>query len=426
MPNLSNLPFKECIACDMQNHRLGKVLDHPDGSVTLDKLADDVKDKLGVSDEKTETFADGDIALGTNNTAGRKAFYIAGIDRVNKKIYLSATQKIPPSFNYTATNPGWGVDKSFAAPAYAVGDEFSIIWNSHYNFADKIAKIENNVITWAGDFYPPSPETDSGDDAFTFHVPSKPHIGIIELGINAFVVGEDNKANGRGTTIGGRNNTGSGNYGALFGRNHKGGYGVLVGGNGNTITGNNAFGVGGSNNSDTAVSGIIGTRNTLKKNPNANDGSATLVVGGDNDVNARFSFISGLNNDVDNAHESAVIGHINKVKDGYHVIVLGRNNDITGEQNFVLGQSLQTGKGAWQQTILGQANIPDPDARLIIGNGYDNIGPQNAMVIKKDGRTIFNGSVQATSFVDADGNEYVSKKYVDEQIAALKKQLGVS
>lgn len=424
MPQEKNLPFKECIACDIQNHRLAEVLDHADGSVTLSKLADDAKDKLGISDEKTITLADGDIALGTNNSAGRKAYYIAGIDIVNKKIYLSATQNIPPSYNYTKTNPGWAVDKSFTAPAYAVGDEFSIIWNSHYNFADKIAKIENNVITWSGDFYPPSPSTDSGDDAFTFHVPSKPNIGIIELGINAFVAGQDNKANGRGTTICGRNIIGSGNYGALFGRNHKGGYGVLVGGNGNTITGNNAFGVGGNNNSDTQTSGIIGSKNTLKKSA-VNDGGNTLVIGLENNVNARQSLISGLKNEVYNAHESAVIGHINKVKDGFHVIVLGRNNNVTGDQNFVLGQSLQTGEGAWQQTILGQANIPDPEARFIIGNGYDDIGPQNAMVIKKDGRTIFTGSVQATSFVDAEGNEYVSKKYVDEQIAALKKQLGV-
>lgn len=422
MPQEKNLPFKECIACDIQNHRLAKVLDHADGSVTLDKLADEVKGKL--VGENPTTFAEGDIVLGENNSAGRKAFYIHGIDRVNKKIYLRTDQKNPPNFNYTEADPLWRANSAFEAPAYAVGDEFSIIWNSHYNFADKIAKIENNVITWSGDFYPPPPETDSGDDAFTFHVPSKPHVGIIELGINAFVVGQDNKANGRGTTIGGRNNIGSGNYGALFGRNHKGGYGVLVGGNGNTITGNNAFGVGGNNNSNTQTSGIIGSKNTLKKSA-VNDGGNTLVTGLENNVNARQSLISGLKNEVYNAHESAVIGHINKVKDGFHVIVLGRNNNVTGEQNFVLGQSLQTGEGAWQQTILGQANIPDPEARFIIGNGYDDIGPQNAMVIKKDGRTIFTGSVQAASFVDAEGNEYVSKKYVDEQIAALKKQLGV-
>lgn len=47
MPKLSDLPFKECIVCDMQHHRLSEVLDHPDGSVTLDKLSKEVKDKLG-------------------------------------------------------------------------------------------------------------------------------------------------------------------------------------------------------------------------------------------------------------------------------------------------------------------------------------------------------------------------------------------
>lgn len=50
MPKLSSLPFRECIACDIQNHRLKDVLDHPDGSVTLDKLSDEVKAKLGGGD----------------------------------------------------------------------------------------------------------------------------------------------------------------------------------------------------------------------------------------------------------------------------------------------------------------------------------------------------------------------------------------
>ena len=66
MPQLSNLPFKECIACDIQNHRLANVLDHADGCVTLDKLSNEVKSMLGggnatVDMEKINAYLDEQI-----------------------------------------------------------------------------------------------------------------------------------------------------------------------------------------------------------------------------------------------------------------------------------------------------------------------------------------------------------------------------
>lgn len=41
-----NLPFRECLSCDMQEHRFAKTLDHPDGSVTYEKLSPGVQEKL--------------------------------------------------------------------------------------------------------------------------------------------------------------------------------------------------------------------------------------------------------------------------------------------------------------------------------------------------------------------------------------------
>ena len=46
MPDEKNLPFRECLACDMQEHRFAKPLDHPDGCVTYEKLSPEAKNKF--------------------------------------------------------------------------------------------------------------------------------------------------------------------------------------------------------------------------------------------------------------------------------------------------------------------------------------------------------------------------------------------
>lgn len=535
------------------------------GEITLPISVGDGTDSLLMAGAKM-ALADASIAIGPGCVVGRKAYYIGGIDRVNKKIYLSNTQVIPPAFKAVESEPfDITIDTSFEAPAYAAGDEFSIICNTVYSFADKIASIENNVITWSGDFLPSTPykgEVDS--DSFTFHVPSKPNVGVIELGINAFAVGQDNKSNGRGAFVSGGNNIVSGDYGAVTGKNNKGGHGVLVSGIGNIVSGNNSFGTGSNNILSARYSGVIGQNNTVKAKRRSDVVSksyGTFVAGISNTVDGGVNFIAGLENTVkghgiltigskniskgdlntnigsnntvsctnntvigtslinndsggyqttlgafnspinnailivgngaddDNrtnaliiekssnkaifkgtvktptlsAKEAEVSGEITAKKfittegggntlsgtcanaigakntvtgdyseavgyentlTGRHLRVVGFNNNISGSMNYVLGQSLKIEEGTHEQIVLGKSNIPDSNARLIVGNGSGE--KTNAMVIKKSGKTIFSGSVQAASFIDADGNEYVSKKYVDEQIAALKKQLGLA
>lgn len=46
MPEKTNLPFRECLSCDIQEHRFAETLDHPDGSVTYEKLSPELKAKI--------------------------------------------------------------------------------------------------------------------------------------------------------------------------------------------------------------------------------------------------------------------------------------------------------------------------------------------------------------------------------------------
>lgn len=387
MPKIENLPFRECIKCDIQHHRLLSELDHPDGSVTLDKLSQEVKDKLAASISKGDgenslvsgtsvAIAENDISLGDNNVAGRKAYYIKAIDNKNKKIYLSNEQVVPVFTTDTAA-----LDTSFETPAYEVGDEFSVNLVSYYQFFSTIASIENNVVTWAGDSlfagFTPNDEKDS----YTFHVPSKPDVGIVELGINAFVVGGGNKGNGRGVLIGGEENTGSGDFCLMGGRRNKGGFGCIVGGNTNTITGNNSFGGGLFNWLKTTYSGILGLNNTVTCD--------TEEAKGDHPVGLNFCF--GRLNFID-ALRTFILGLRNKIKGTDHW-VLGSDNTLIGKGIRAIGDFLKDDKNSQDQVILGAYNKPDKDARLIVGNGTDEDNRSNALVVKKTNEAVFNGKI---------------------------------
>lgn len=107
---------------------------------------------------------------------------------------------------------------------------------------------------------------------------------------------------------------------------------------------------------------------------------------------------------------------------GYHP---GENRLYIGttDGNKKIGADFD-GTGRGEATVLGYYPVHDPNACFVVGNG-DADNPANAMVIKKTGNAIFAGTITATSFVDADGNEYVLKNYVDKKIEALRTEFGL-
>ena len=83
---------------------------------------------------------------------------------------------------------------------------------------------------------------------------------------------------------------------------------------------------------------------------------------------------------------------------------------------------ISMGEGA-DSLVVGRYEKPDKSAILIVGIGDGEESRKNAFVIKETGEVICSGSIQAPSFIDADGNKYVSEAYVDEQIATLRAEL---
>ena len=356
----------------------------------------------------THTHTEDDITIGTNNSAGRKAFYIKAIDTANYRIYLSNEQVNPPACVNTKGSD-IEYDETFERPAYDNGDEFSIIYNSHYNFIGTIVKIVNNVVWYSSQYAIPEPTLDEweGEGAFTFHVPSKPHIGVVELGVNSFAVGEDNKANGRNTFVSGINNVASGDYGMIGGKDNKGGFGTLIGGTGNVITGNSSFGAGSNNTVTSNYSGVIGRKIKITEDKNNSAGTSNFGIGNNNVItDSNKTFTAGVDNIVEGEHVLTVGDKNTSTEGGPNIINIGFYNKNKGSNAVTVGVDLSVREGTTEQTIIGRANEPDADASIILADGNDEKGVHNAMVVKKTGEVIFNSDAIAEDFKDKDGISY--------------------
>lgn len=109
-------------------------------------------------------------------------------------------------------------DESFEAPQYAIGDTFSVVNGSHYDYVATISAIDGNRITYDGDIGFKSISGDEGHDAYAFTVPENPLVGVIPFGEGAFASGEGAIASNRSSTSLGRNTRALGDYAAAIGR----------------------------------------------------------------------------------------------------------------------------------------------------------------------------------------------------------------
>lgn len=142
------------------------------------------------------TDENGNFAL-NDNIVNCKAYYIKSIDLNGKKIYLSKQQYTPV---ISSTN---NTDSSFSTPLYAVGKLFCIINGNQYLMRASIASVKNNVITYNGDIGFTDINADEGVDAYTFFVPEQPEIGVVNIVVGGFGVGNNGIVAGSfGATLG--------------------------------------------------------------------------------------------------------------------------------------------------------------------------------------------------------------------------------
>ena len=191
-----------------------------DGTVSFDELTEEQRESLCgpiVSGEgkysaqggvDNQAISEAAFTYGKANFVGLKGYYYSGIDFDAKTITLSKKQNVADAEGIQVT--------------WEVGDEVTIVNNSHYDRCSKITAINGNVITV--DSFPftevVTPPDPNWDDCSIF-VPDKPEAGIVDLGRCATAIGENNAATERAATAIGRQNIVQGKYGVALGRLNK-------------------------------------------------------------------------------------------------------------------------------------------------------------------------------------------------------------
>lgn len=170
------------------------------------------------TNDRAHAIGDYSFAVGIDTIAGCKGYYIKSIDMTNKKIYL-CNEKVLPVISEDNNS-----DTSFETPAYKAGDKFNIISGSHYILCGTITAILNNVVSYDGDLGFTELVNDTGVDGNTFSVPSKPTIGIVQIGDYASVEGQSNISAGKRSHSEGRGNLSAGAYAHTEGNMNIAGY----------------------------------------------------------------------------------------------------------------------------------------------------------------------------------------------------------
>lgn len=192
-------------------------------SAGMNNLADVTEDGENdiLAQWKAELFAE----FGEDNKTGLLGYYVKSINLNEKKIYLSKEKVTPEIVKNEAC------DETFETPAYAVGNEFSLILpivangRDHFNFIGKISAIQNNEVLCDIESFP---FTALYDDAAPFSpiffVPSQPEIGIVDIGGFSFAVGEGNIAAGKWSYAEGFGNIAGSRFAHAEGCETKAGY----------------------------------------------------------------------------------------------------------------------------------------------------------------------------------------------------------
>ena len=232
---------------------------------------------------------------------------------------------------------------------------------------------------------------------------SRSNLNQIASGSYSFLVGQSNSAGSAHTVVGGQSNTASSTGSVIFGRSNlsQGDDGVVFGngntvgsacsqsgvlsGNANTVssarsvicggqtntasTGTHATVVGGQGNTSSgqhSVSGgqnnvASGGRSTAFGNTNTVSGESSLVSGLQNNVSGTRSFATGYSNTLSGSH-SIAIGWGNTVS-GDLSGAIGINTSASGVSSFAIGQSVSAGGNqSFAQGISSQTGTANSSA----------------------------------------------------------------
>lgn len=248
----------------------------------------------------------------TGNTAGALGYYFASLSIAEDGLSAEVTISQDGPFDTSTgtldpTTIGW-----------EVGDRVSIVNYNMYDNIGTVAAISNSsvsltLISSISNSYNDVVHNDQDKSIVNL---DKPHLGIIDFGLNTVALGKDNKALLSYSFVQGWNNEGFGKYSTIFGRNNSSGF-------------------------------------------------AGFVAGWNNHCTGEYSDVFGQNNTV-NGNGASVHGKGHNV-DGEAAAVFGINNVVSGRAASTFGIGLQA--NAPTQTVIGKYNKENADAYFIIGAG---------------------------------------------------------
>ena len=355
-----------------------------------------------VAGKDCRAISDYSSAIGYNNIAGLKAYYIKSIDITNKKIYLSNTQLTP------IISEDDNRDIDFETPGYEVGDIFDLIIKysetsrMHYHFVGSIVSIVNNMIEY--DTTLPFTEVHEDTAAVysqTFFVPSKPNIGILDIGGSSDASGESNVAAGKWSHSEGYGNISAGRFSHTEGLQNKASYTAHAEGYTTIASGVSSHAEGQQSTASGEVSHAEGYRTTASGEKSHAEGYRTTASGASSHSEGFVTIASG--------EKSHAEGH---------------RTTASGEASHAEGMS--TIAGSNYQHVQGKYNVKDTANTYahIVGNGEDETKRSNAHTLDWSGNACYAGDVYANGADKSTGKKLATEEYVSDSVKDIKAGVG--
>jgi hypothetical protein len=382
--------FWERTMMKINAHMENGILDHPDGSVTWDKLDEGVQaainDKSLINNltdgtepnslqtQNSQAISEGAIALGKNSIAGSKCFNITAFDDTNKSYTLDSVEGLE------------------------VGDVYSLKLDYIYDNKGTITAINGNVVTV--DNYQPDENADK-----YFRVVSKPTCGTTDFGINAFAEGEECMAVGDNSHASGLKTRAEGKYAHTEGKEtvaHSAGHseGVKCEARGYASH---------AEGEETLASKPQAHAEGVKTQAN---GQASHADGMYGKANGKAARVSGYGCIANGDYSEA--GGVNTEANGEHSRASGYGCKANGKGSCAVGR-YTTANGEYSN-VRGKLNEVDNDNKYaeIVGNG-DASKRSNAYTLDWNGNAWYSGEVE-----DGKGNKLSEKAQKNETSNALK------
>ena len=263
----------------------------------------------------------GSMALGYDNIAGGKGYYVTAINVATKTITLSTKQT-------STSNPG--------TVSWSKGDRLFFVNDERYFL--EIASISGNVVTLVDMPFTSLMSTNSltgkPNDRAIINL-DKPESGTINIGWGAMSTGIQNEAVGSSSYAMGYKNIVAGDFGTAFGMENIVGYSAFATGNNNKASGKRSFASGDNNIASGALAHAEGGDNTASGDVAHVEGSNNKATGWASHAEGGYTTASASKAHAE-GHETTASG-INSHAEGKSTTASGENAHAEGQGNTASG-----------------------------------------------------------------------------------------